>query len=407
MITTTLSISCHLYLLYFITRFCKPKKPKTLIFHTIVVYSFCCVLFINQLTTISFSILFLSALYTCCFLCIGTWKKKVILFIIGLFILITSCFFGIVLLSSFGQLNWIMTSQISGILLIIITFLFNYMSGSWIIRFHKCKKQEKNSLYIAYPLCMLLLFAMFIGTSFQQSILAFLYFLIIIIAFLSLIAINDKLVDNKIYGKEKEVERLKENEVYLQSKYDFLSYTLDKNASYFHDLLQFFSALTTQIQKQEYDTALAAIEQEAQKTTQLFSEVYTNSPLLSTLIIENEEAIKASQITIVSTIRDKRMTTLSLVDETALLESLFQTAITSCKECHTAHKKIIIKGEDLGLQKILKFSFSANKDTALIEKLQAQLCYTDTMDIHYNEQHDLLEILLLFKIQHKEQEFMT
>ena len=396
MITSILSISCHLYLLYFITRFCKPKNTKVLICHTIFIYSLCSLLFTYQLSTASFSILLFSALFTCCFLCIGSWKKKAILFIIGLFLLITSCFFTVVLLSSFSQLNFLMTSQISGILLIFITFLFNSMSGSWIIHFYHRKKQYKNSLYIAYPLCMLLLFAMFIGTSFQQSMLAFLYFLIIIVAFLSLIAINDKLVDNKIYGKEKEVERLKENEAYLQSKYDFLSYTLDKNASYFHDLLQFFSALTMQIQKQEYERALATIEQEAQKTTQLFSEVYTNSPLLSTLIIENEEAIKASQITIISTIKNKRMTSLSLVDETALLESLFQTAITSCKKCNTLHKKIIIKGEDLGLQKILKFSFSANKDNTLIETLQSQLRYTDTIDIHYNEQHDLLEILLLF-----------
>lgn len=331
----------------------------------------------------------------------GQLKEKIITTLIAFFVLGSAEFLAMMIYDIF-HMDLDINNVKSVLPLTFITQLLNYLIGSLVMRFYYKKSYYKNILYLSYPFGLMILFFFSLEQySFSDSIANYIILLFILFTFICIFTINNIAGEIKVIETKNELEELKLKKNLLEEKYKFLQLNYEKNFAFFHELLHFFAKISELVNSKKYDMIMKDIEYMSNKTYQLFSEIYSNSPVLSTLIIENEKIIKENKISILPTIREEKITSLNLVDETNFISLLFKFALAACVATENENKVIIIKSHTIGKHKILTMSFSSKKDLLKDSKNKSKIeefkeFYTKDIDISYNPNSSVTEITFIF-----------
>lgn len=388
-----------LYFLFFMSCFYKLNKSKLISIILMLVTTLFYLFVFNDVSVLGkivfTSYLFLHTMY----LFDGSIKAKLQSFLLGVFVIASSEFVAVSICSAFNievDLNNIQ----SVIFLTIFTQLLNYLIGGTIINLLCRKKYFRNIPYLFYPFILIICFIFSLDYHiFSSDKISFISILFILSTFICIITISNMAYEIKKIEAEKKIEKMKIEEDFLKSKYDYLDENYQKNFKYFHDLFHFFNELTILAKERNYNDIIKRIDFMSKETLTLFSEIYSNSPSISSLITEYKDIIKDKDIVIVPTIKSERITSLSLLDETNMLRLLFQYVFDVYSENYTGNKMILIKSDTIGQQKILTFSFISNKkNEESLNKLISMIKenYTNKVKAEYIKNSSMIEIIIIF-----------
>ena len=159
-----------------------------------------------------------------------------------------------------------------------------------------------------------------------------------------------------------------------------------------------FNELTNWARDGKYNEIINRIDSMSKQTFKLFSEIYSNSPILSSLIMEYKDVIDDRDIVIIPTIKNERMTTLSLLDETNMFRFLFEHTFNIYSKDYLGNKMILIKSDMIGQQRIVTFSFTSNvENEENLNKLISNVKqYTKRVKAEYIDKLEITEIILIF-----------
>lgn len=388
------------YFLFFMSYLYKFKESKflsiVLLLGTALLFYFCNSSGVSLLGKFVFTIsLFL---YTV-FIFEGKLKEKLRSFLIALFVISSSEFVAVFICNAFNVEINLENIRII-FFLTILTQLLNYLIGGSIINLFCGKKYFVNKFYLSYPFILIICFLFNLDYhAFFSDKVSFISIIFIISTFVCIMTISNMAYEIRKLESSKKIEKMKMEESFLKSKYDYLDENYQKNFKYFHDLLHFFNELTILAKEKKVDKIINRIDFISKQTLDLFSEIYSNSPILSSLISEYKDIIKEKNIVIVPTIKNVKITSLSLIDETNLLRELFNYAFNLFSEDFRETKMILIKSDLIGQQRILTFSFTANKKDeeslniliSIIKKMS-----TARVNAEFIENLSMIEIIIIF-----------
>ena len=387
------------YFLFFMNCFYKQNKSKHLSFFlllgtTILLY-FCNYKGISILGKV---VLLLSLFLYTIYIFDGSIKKKLQTLLLGIFVISSSEFIAVSICNVFEISINLKNIQLI-VFLTLLTQMLNYLIGGSIINLFCDIKYFRNIFYLSYPFILIIFFLFSIDFRiFVSNKIPFIFVLFILFTFVCIITVSNMSSEIKKMDTMKKIEKLKIEEEFLISKYEFLDENYHRNFKYFHELLHCFNELTNWARDGKYNEIINRIDSMSKQTFKLFSEIYSNSPILSSLIMEYKDVIDDRDIVIIPTIKNERMTTLSLLDETNMFRFLFEHTFNIYSKDYLGNKMILIKSDMIGQQRIVTFSFTSNvENEENLNKLISNVKqYTKRVKAEYIDKLEITEIILIF-----------
>ena len=317
--------------------------------------------------------------YLCSVFCFQENKWKIAyIFLISYCIIILSEFVTLLitnLFTGFYSLN----STITLLIMTLCTQFCNYGIGILLkkfLYFNETDNSIKNSVaFYIVPFVLTTFFIISISdynVLFSKNVIYLIIFLFMMIIDLLSIAMIKHVLDILETKKELELSQVKKNT--LESQIELISLNYNINFSFMHDSLHTLSKLKGLVEQNKIEDFYAQIDRYADETQKNLYSIYSNSPAISTFLLQNKEILSRYQISINSTLKSKNME-ISLSYEFARFINFILTYATKiCINTYMNDKKIIIiKSNDIGTKNsVFKLMFTGSYDV---------LCDSQTLTI--------------------------
>lgn len=346
----------------------------------------------NGLTMLG-KILTISMFYLCSVFCFQENKMKIAyVFLISYFIIILSEFITIIitnLFTKFYSLNYTITLLI----MTVCTQFFNYGIGFLLkkfIYFNATKNSIKNSV-VFYIIPFTLTIFLIISISdynvlFSKNIIYLIIFLFMMIIDLFSVVMIKYVLDILETKKELELSQVKKNT--LKSQIELISLNYNINFSFMHDSLHTLSKLKELVEQNKIEDFYTQVDKYADEIQKNLYSIYSNSPAISTFLLQNKEILSRYRITINSTLKSKNMEIFLSYGFATFINLILTYAMKICINSHINDKKIIIKSSDIGTKNsVFKLMFTGSYDILFDSQT---LTIVDWIKENYSEKTDLI-----------------
>lgn len=347
----------------------------------------------SKILSISSYILFVVVFF------LNSFSYKLSIVMLGYFVIICSEFLS-VWFSNTCFKNIVLDRTQTIILLTATTQLFNYLIGFFIIRIIQRKKKQNFEL-ISIPFIATTFFIISIrDITITITKNPYILFIFIVLILFDIISISEIASFTYRINAQKELDELKRKDLILKSKYDLLNQNYKTNIKFLHDSLHLYSQLNHLIDNNKIDQAKELIDLTANKSAKDLYQFYTNSPVLSAIILEHQDILQKNNIKVTTTIKNDELDNISLYEKTNLFSILFDCALISCLNSNSKFKSISIKTDKLRNQNIIQVSFSATQDflsdVTIINTMKIiRTQYAKKSDIQFISSTNMCSIILV------------
>lgn len=344
---------------------------------------------------------FISFLSCAIFVFDGKLLYKFSIFILAYFIIGCSEFFAIYLIT---ELNFYVSNN--GLLLVIqliaTTQVINYLIGFAVEKAFKEKNFIKSHIPYFFPLLITALLLLFMQKPIQSIsdgshclIIVYIFFFLDFLSIFILIYRNEKLI------LQKEIELLTIKQEFLNSKYELLNKNYETNFSFLHNALHSYATLKKLSENNKNEEFRKKIDELANETQNVLYQIYTNSPIISVLLFDNQDILNNNNITVTSTIKYDDIRNITLQQKADLFSTLLNFAIQQCTTSEITEKIILIKSDVVGYMTVIQISFSSNDnvvdDNSTIETIKyLKKNYSEKIDLRYNIKNRIADIIIIF-----------
>lgn len=205
-------------------------------------------------------------------------------------------------------------------------------------------------------------------------------------------------VTESIYVK-KDIEILKYKDELNTIRYDLLEKHYKSNFKFLHDLLNDCRDINEFIEKGDYESLKAKVSMINDVAFKEFNSIYSNSPVLNSVINNYIDKLNEQNISIKTTIEYADFGFISLYDQTELFSLLLDFGIRCCENVKNKERNIVIKSIKKGDQIIIQTLASSNLDISsdYLFNLKKQANYDITISLKYISQIEAMSCLCIFK----------
>ena len=175
---------------------------------------------------------------------------------------------------------------------------------------------------------------------------------------------------------------VKPNEMMI-SKFNSLNKEYESNFKFLHNLLHTCSELNQLIDQKKYDELDSLIKSLSNKTIKEFNEIYTNSPIFSTVLNHKKNQLSSLNISVTSTLYSDDLSNLDSINQMIFFTKILDLAIKYCSLSDEQRFIIIKSRKDVyscTLQII--FNFPSTFENDIKES-------TSNIDKEFNTQSDI------------------
>ena len=167
------------------------------------------------------------------------------------------------------------------------------------------------------------------------------------------------------------------------SKFNSLNKEYESNFKFLHNLLHTCAELNQLINQKKYDELDLLIQSLSNKTIKEFNEIYTNSPIFSTVLNHKKNQLSSLNISVTSTLYSDDLSNLDSINQMIFFTKILDLAIKYCSLSDEQRFIIIKSRKDVyscTLQII--FNFPSTFENDIKES-------TSNIDKEFNTQSDI------------------
>ncbi len=135
-----------------------------------------------------------------------------------------------------------------------------------------------------------------------------------------------QIIKNENLRKSLEISELS-NEIGTTSKLDLLNKEYESNFKFLHNLLHTCAELNQLIDQKKYDELDSLIKSLSNKTIKEFNEIYTNSPIFSTVLNHKKNQLSSLNISVTSTLYSDDLSSLDSINQMIFFTKMRDLAI--------------------------------------------------------------------------------
>ena len=242
-----------------------------------------------------------------------------------------------------------------------------------------------NSFYILFfPALTTILFLIVYGnyqTLFSGNrILVIILFLLLIFNSITIL-FQLQIIKSENLRKSLEISELSKE--MMISKFNSLNKEYESNFKFLHNLLHTCAELNQLIDQKKYDELDSLIKSLSNKTIKEFNEIYTNSPIFSTVLNHKKNQLSSLNISVTSTLYSDDFSNLDSINQMIFFTKILDLAIKYCS-LSDEQRFIIIKSRKDIYSCILQiiFNFPSTFENDIKES-------TSNIDKEFNTQSDI------------------
>ena len=389
------------FFIYFLQNFLFLKKNGKSIIIFIIIFILDFLLNHNGATILSKLIIIGLNFFLVVLVFEGKIHKKIIYFIICYFILAVAESLSLKILekfsifSSFSEVN--VHSELY-LFIVLITQLIAFSIGYLI---SKLLKQDKINMVLFIAIVPLVLTVLFVISFENLDLLirnernSFIIFIILIFTSVLSILYQHNYIVSKKQEKDYEINKMKQQ--LLTSKYDLLQKHYQENFKFLHGLIHSINSLNLLVKNNNINELQVELEKLGDEVFNSFSIIYTNSPVISSLLNERRDIIEKNNIVVSTTLKNTSFE-IDLTVQMEIFSKLFDVIIRCCSSCTSKNKVIIIKSKSTNTQVYYSFIFSAETKPNEIYDCLSTFINSNIIEINMNlniEKH-LLYLFMIF-----------
>lgn len=161
---------------------------------------------------------------------------------------------------------------------------------------------------------------------------------------------------------QQNIETIKIKEELTRIRYELLDQHYKSNFQFLHDLLMNCRDINKCLDENNLDELKEKITVINETTFNEFNAIYSNSPVLNSVINNYLNILNENNIKIRTTIEYSDFSFISLYDQTELFSSLLDLGIDCCKNSKGNEGLIIIKSKEVGKQMMMQMLISSDKE---------------------------------------------
>lgn len=380
-----------IFITHFFNQFIAKRKISCYMFFLLFLLAIMCTFLgnYNGINQIGKILSFITLYIYISFLFKGSLINKFVLFLVCYLTIGISESLSIVFFQLFNpsfSLNNIYTSN-TYLVIIILTQFFAYFF-SYIIQkiCHTIKitNLPKSFYILFFPALTTILFLIVYGnyqTLFSgNKILVIILFLLLIFNFITIL-FQLQIIKNETLKKSLEISELSKE--MMISKFNSLNKEYESNFKFLHSLLHTCAELNQLIDQKKYDELNLLIQSLSNKTIKEFNEIYTNSPIFSTVLNHKKNQLSSLNISVTSTLYSDDLSNLDSINQMIFFTKILDLAIKYCSLSDEQRFIIIKSRKDVyscTLQII--FNFPSTFENDIKES-------TSNIDKEFNTQSDI------------------
>ena len=287
------------------------------------------------------------------------------------------------------------------------TQFFNYGIGFLLkkfLYFNATINSIKNSVaFYVIPFTLTTFFIISISDSnvlYNINTIYPIIFLFMMIIDLFSIAMIKHILDISKTKKELELSQVKKNTLKSQIELIYLNYNI--NFSFMHDSLHTLSKLKGLVEQNKIEDFYTQIDRYANEIQRNLYSIYSNSPAISTFLLQNKEILLRYQISINSTLKSKNMEIFLSYEFARFINLILTYAMKICINTHINDKKIIIKSSDIGTKNsVFKLMFTGAYDVLFNSQTLTTVNYikenySEKVDLIYKDAEKMIVLTVFF-----------